>query len=365
MRVNRISFNSSIFDTKAKRENLYKSPVNDSYSHISFLGGTGADGNRMRKRLGGMNCPCCGIKMLTQRDIKMALANPPDAPSSDVIPILKRYEDQMHSVERDALYTLKVLSKENPNCNLRLLLDIVRDEHLAFLRDDEFRIIERIKCVGAFLSPDSKDKLEKTIQEAEDEILDGDYDSAFKRRAFIGKIGDVISTLPEKDAALTIFEIAHEMPRAGDNISAFVVKFSEKNPATGLERNSHDIIRALMVPSLATVEHVRARSPLAKNGGGVNLMKNYIIECLRDNNMRDCMPFRDFVKKNPQFFGDNIQKYIDVIIERLNRGELRGFELYPLQISRTLRRQTKGIIKLDISSLRTMQPYQDNYKFSR
>ena len=215
------------------------------------------------------------------------------------------------------------------------------------------------------ISPESKDVLEKTIKEAEEEILNGDYDSTFKRRAFIGRIGDVVSTLPEKDAADKIFEIAHEIPRASNDVSAFVVKFSEKNPATGVERDSHDIIRALMIPSLGTIEHVRPRSPLVKNGGGANLMQNYIMECSRDNNLRDCMPFREFVKNYPQFFGDNIQKYIDVIIERLNNGELRGFENYPLQISRTLRRQTKGKIRLDISALRELQGYQEYYKFSK
>lgn len=318
---------------------------------VSFSGGTGADGKRMRKRLAGIHCPCCGIKMLTPADIKKALILPPDSPSKEVIPVLKKYSNQLHEVEKSTLQLLEVLSNKYPEKNLRELFDAVRSENLISLYKDELKIIDRIKAVGSFLSEESKKKLDATLISAEDLIINGNYDSTFKRRAFIGKIGDVVYTLCEKDAADTIFEIAHEMPRAGNNRSAFIVKFSEKNPANGLERNSHDIIKAMMMPSLGTVEHVRAKSPLVKNGGGSNEMHNYIVECSRDNNMRDCMPFREFVKKHPQFYGENIQRYIDAIIEKLNHGELKGFENYPLQISRTLRRQSKGKIKLDISAL--------------
>ena len=90
-------------------------------------------------------------------------------------------------------------------------------------------------------------------------------------------------------------------------------------------------------------------------------MSNYILECARDNNMRECMPFRDFVKNNPQFYGEHLQRYIDAIITRLNNGELKGFERYPLQISRTLRRQSKGKIRLDISNLKLPEKKEPKY----
>ena len=87
----------------------------------------------------------------------------------------------------------------------------------------------------------------------------------------------------------------------------------------------------------------------------IEKLKNYIFECAHDNNNRNCMPFWSFVKQNPQLYGQHAQKYIDAIIERLNRGELKGFERYPLLISRTLRRQSKGKIRLDISKLNLPQ----------
>ncbi len=364
MRVNKINFDSNISFVNLRRANLYQNQGQDSYMHIAFSGGTGADGSKMRKRLGGMHCPCCGIKMLTNHDIKRVLALPSDAPSKDVIPLLKRYENQLHDIEKGVFNIMEALSKKYPKCNLRQLLGIVRPVHLAALKEDEFAIIDRIKNVAAFLSAESQAKLTDTLSEAEGLILNKNYDSTFKRRAFIGKIGDLASEIKEKDAADTIFAIAHEMPRAGNNISAFIVKYSEKNPATGVDRDSHDIIQGLMMPSLGSIEHIRPQSP-SINGGGANKMHNYIIECSRDNNMRDCMPFWEFIRQNPQFYGEHVQRYIDAIIDRLNNGELQGFEHYPLQISRTLRRQSKGRIKLDISRLNLPKQKTEYKKLSK
>ena len=289
--------------------------------------------------------------MLSGSDVKRSLALPPHTPSAQVIPVLKRYEESLHDVEKGAFHLLEALSQEYPENNLRQLFDIVRPEHLKILQQDEQKIIDRIRTIGTYLSPASEEKLAITLNEAENFIKNDDHNSIFKRRMFIGKIGDVTTDLPEKDIGDTIFKIAHEMPRAGNSQSAFIVKYSEKNPANGVERDSHSIIQGILMPSVGTIEHVKARSPLVKKGGGANEMKNYMLECSQCNGMRNCMDFKDFVNCHPEFFGVHAQRYIDAIIERLNRGELYGFERYPLQISRTLRRQSKGKVKLDISKL--------------
>ena len=360
MRLNSVNYN--FFNNPFLNHEVNKKsdiPSDFAQAKLSFWGATGAEGSKMRKGLRGLNCPCCGIKMLYNRDLNRALALPPDAPSKDVIAVLNNYKDNMHETENNVFYMLKYLSKRYPKENLRQLLDKVRPRHLDMLLDEEKRVIGRIRAVGSFLNETEQEKLDNTLFEAE-AFLKGDYDNVFARRVFIGKIGDVTSNFEEKDIADTIFEISHELPRAGTSVSAFIVKFSQKNPKTGVERNSHDIIKGLLLPSMATVEHVKARSPLAPNGGGENKLSNYILECARDNNMRECMPFRDFVKKHPKFFGQHLQRYIDAIIAKLNRGELQGFENYPLQISRTLRRQTKGQIKLDISKLNSIKDKDKN-----
>ena len=334
---------------------------NNRQDTVSFSAGTGAEGSKMRKNLRGLNCPCCGIKMLSARDLKKALILPPDAPSEEAIACLTPYEEQMHSVEQNVFNILQFLSTVHPKKNLRELLDTVRDKHLEELHAEERKVIDRIRNVGTFLNEKDQERLNITLNEAEDLIINGNYDAVFARRAFIGKIGDVTADFKQKDIADTIFEISHELPRAGTSVSAFVVKYSEPNLITKKERNSHDIIQGLLSPSIATIEHVKARSPLAPNGGGENKMSNYILECARDNNMRECMPFRDFVKNNPQFYGEHLQRYIDAIITRLNNGELKGFERYPLQISRTLRRQSKGKIRLDISNLKLPEKKEPKY----
>ena len=326
---------------------------NSCFDNTNFSGSaTGADGTKMRKALHGITCPCCGIKMLSTSDINSVLKFPPNEPSKNVIPALDKYKNQLHGVEKDIFYTLKALSVDYPDLNLRELLDMEREHSLKLLHDDENKIIGRIRKIGHFLSEDSMTKLEKTLSEAEQFINQPDLDSTFKRRVFIAKIADTTNILPEKDAAETIFDISHEIPRAGNNKAAFIVKYTEKKPSTGVERNAHDIIRGILYPSIGTIEHIKIRSPKFKHGGGKNNKSNYILECQRDNNMRDSKTFLEFVTGNPQFFGEYLQKYIDTIIDKLNNGKLKGFEDYPKQIARTLRYQSKGKIKIDISKLK-------------
>ena len=348
MRINSINYflcnnyNNSTLKNKPENNNI-----------IKFSGSsTGVEGSKMRKALYGITCPCCGIKMISTKDINSALKLPPDTPSKEVIPILAKYKNQLHGVEKDVFYTLKALSMDYPNLSLRQLLDMEREYSLKLLRNDENKIIERIRKIGHFISEKSMKKLEATIKEAEQFINQDGINSTFKRRVFIAKIADITKTLPEKDAAQTIFEIAHEIPRAGNSKPAFIVKYTEKKPSTGIERTSHDIIKGMLFPSIGTIEHVKIRSPKFRHGGGKNQRNNYILECQRDNNLRDSMPFIEFIKTNPQFYGENLQKYIDTIIEKLNNGKLKGFEDYPAQIARTLRYQSKGKIKIDISKLK-------------
>jgi len=329
---------------------LYNAKITKPQKEVNFSG-TGVDGNKMRKNLTGITCPCCGIVMLSNKEIQKVLNIANETPSSILIPVLKKYEESMHPVEKEIFKLLENLSKNYPAYTLRELLETQRTKNKILLHKEENLIINKIKDISSTLSSKSQKILNKTLNEAEKLLKNDSYDNVFKRKVFLGKIKSSVYEFPEKATANTIVSIARKLPRAGTSKSAFIVKYTQKKPSTGQERTSQDIVFAILSPSLATIEHVKVRSPLIDNGGGANAMHNYLLECKRDNNLRDSMPLLSFIQNNPEFYGPHLQKYIDTIIEKINKGTLKGFDDYPTEIAKTLKTQSKGKINIDLSKL--------------
>ena len=323
-------------------------------SNLSF-GRYGIDGTKLQRFLEGFPCPCCGIKMLSFKDLKRPLNMPDNTPAQKIIPILARYEKSMHPVEKEVFGILKSLAKEYPQKNLRSLLDTQREKYLEILHLEQKDILRRLRNVSQFLSPKEEAKLEKTIKETEEILNDKNSTEQFKRRIFVGKIKYASMNFKEKDAVKRIFEIAEEMPKASNNTAAFIVKHTEKKPATGQERTSGDIVWGLLSPSLATIEHIKVRSKNVINGGGKDEMGNFLIECSRDNNERSCLPLYEFVQLHPEYYGKRLQRHINLVAKKINETNAEYFAQYPQKVLKTLKKESQGTIsartpKIDIKN---------------
>lgn len=343
----------SIFNSY-KNNKLPFSQSEAKKNDLSF-GRYGVDGTKLQRFLEGFPCPCCGIEMLSFKDLKRPLHMPENTPSEKIIPILSKYEKSMHPIEREVFDILKSLSKEYPKKNLRQLLDTQREKYLEILHMEQKNILRRLSYVSQFLSPQEEAKLEKTIKETEKILNDKNSTEQFKRRIFVGKIKYTSMNFKEKGVVKRIFEIAEEMPKASNNTAAFIVKHTEKKPATGQERTSNDIVWGLLSPSLATIEHIRVRSKNVTNGGGKDEMRNFLIECARDNNERSSMPLDEFARLHPEYYGRKLQRHINLVAQKINETNALYFAPYPKKVLRTLRKESKGTItartpKIDIKN---------------
>ena len=318
---------------------------------ISF-GRYGVDGGRVQKFFSGFPCPCCGIeRMLDFKDIKLPLHLANTASAEKIIPILEKYEKSMHPVEREVLDILKSLAQEHPEKNLRELLDTQRAKHLEMLHLEQKDILRRLREASRFLSPEEEAKLEETLKETEEILNDKTSTEQFKRRIFVGKVKYTAEKFHDKGIVSSIFDIAEKMPRASNSISAFIVKNTEKKPSSALERTPEDIVWGLLSPSLATIEHIKVRSPNIKHGGGKDKMSNFILECSRDNNERSCMRLDEFAKLHPEYYGANLQRFIDMSAEKINRLKAKDFAKYPAKVVRTLRRESKGMVSAKVPKI--------------
>ena len=192
----------------------------------------------------------------------------------------------------------------------------------------------------------------KLLHEAVDIIDKQDENYIFRRRRFMEKLNVITNNMTDKESAKGLQNIAEELPRAHDNMSAFIIKFTQKDPKTKLEKTPYQIGISLVEPSVGSLEHVKPRHPQDNSQGGKNLYSNYLYASKEWNTRRRNMPLDKWVEQNPQI-KDNMQAYIDAVIKKINTGKaLQNCKVYPIIIAKTLEQESNGLIKLDTSKLK-------------
>lgn len=280
----------------------------------------------------------------------------PKARSKKMISELNKYEKSMHPIEHEVFTQLKRLHRNHPEKNLQELITVLRPNNVRRLKKIQNKILNDINLTAINLSKESKQKV-LAVTNTVRKILEEGPDP-FKKKTFMREIAEVTRNLPEKEIADKIYRLATSVPSSGNDVSAFIVKYSGTVPdlVDGVykefPRSSREIAQRLLSPSVGTHEHIRANTPSKKgHARGESHPKNYLLQCYNCNNKRLNMPFDQWVRLHPEII-DNVQKYIDVIIDRINNNQIKNYAWYPVAVAKTLYEESKGLIKLDISKLK-------------
>lgn len=302
-----------------------------------------------------LSCPCCKVKMITAKEFRKNITDAALSGSSQLaISAIEPYERNMHNIERLCFRIIEGASMNEPSKNLQEILQDLRPDSLKALKSSQFKILAIIDDIGKGLSFDSAMKLTELTNKNRAIISADNPYSPFKRKVFISKLLGLQEEIPEKDILKKCYKQALKLDTSENDVNAFIVKYSQ--------RTSSEIGKRLLCKSVSTIEHIK---PKADNGQ--NKMGNYIAECAGCNNHRGDMPFEEWVKMHPQM-SENLQKYIDLIIIKINNGKLDGYTYYPVDVAKTLDNETKGLVKLDISKLKidTQNPIEkmkNNFRF--
>jgi len=373
MKINSIGFynlnctpKSTFQSTDAPRFNagMHTSPIRRAISvdQVSF---TGMPIPFFLKNIRGFHCPCCGVEMPMVDDIiaKLTDANL-SGDCKTAVKALSYFEGNMHKVEKGCFDILKAVSEKKPSRTLQGILASVRPEYFEKLKLTQFKIIDQLDEVGKGLSADSARRLKVITSTAKNCITcEGNYDS-FKRKPMLDQIFKLKRQVQEKEIADQLYKIVQTLPASGDDLNAFVVKYSQ--------RSSREIGQRLVSPSTGTVEHIKPRSL-----GGASDDVNYMLECAGCNNPRGNQIFSDFVADNPQMIHNipvgtdmgglsteewvkihpehkgNIQKHFDEVIDKINDGTIEGHDWYPALVAKTIEKESSGSVVLDLSRLKT------------
>lgn len=305
----------------------------------STNGDTGK-GNAL-KRLRNITCPYTGIRMISGSTMNRIVEKLNACRNlREKLNILSRYAGYMQPVEHRIYDHIVYYTDSNPNTGIAEMLASRFSEHLAKLRLEEFKVMDRVDTESSLLSPHTQMELRKVTTESRRRILNNsEGDLFFKRKGFLSALGEIRPSNPYEERVLSgIRNLALFLPTSGSSENAFIVKYSR--------REEEDVLKRLLIGSVATIEHVKPHSM-----GGKDLISNFLLVSNNGNKYRENLPLSAYIDRHPGI-PEYCQFHIEEIITAIHNGAMKGNETYPYKIKKTLFDESEGRILLNISSYR-------------
>ncbi len=309
-------------------------------------------------------CPVCGHLMLDAEKFN-AFENKvlSTTDTEKLLQYIGENRKYLHPVEAKVFNMLKTLHKESPDKSIYELLKSKLPEAEGNLIREQSKVFTEIGILSRDLPPQKRDLIQGLIKDSYSRIWDTRETSRFSRKVFIDKLKSIFSagevkqnalsavqyeifnlttpTLIEKtkynDKEYEIIEQAVKLPKAQNNVNAFIVKYAKKN--YGEADPSQKIAIRLLSSSLATIEHIKAQ----KNDGET-VPGNLALECAADNNSRGHNDIMEQIIDNPKM-PENYKKYMRRLCELHNEGILD--KTYIKQQNKTFKNASMGILNAD------------------
>lgn len=286
----------------------YLAPVN-----INFTGAQRTTSKFELKDIYGIDCPCCGNKMMTTSQSKKLVSKTKDSKG----PILQRHLskgfDFYRPTEKKIVKEIIETSKQFPEKNLKELVQYKAGESKHALEERQIEILKKMYEITAQLDAGrckiANEIIENTIQD----IKNSTDEKHFKRGDFLAQMA-ALEHEKGDEVYETIMNQAAKLPTTHDDMNAFFVKYSRKS--------GEEIAQRLFSPSTVTTEHV-----VPKSKGGPDSTENYIPLCGTCNSARGNMSYNEWFKRHPEM-PKNLQKYLDTIARVIEIGEFQGADAY-------------------------------------
>ena len=318
-------------------DSFEKSPAVEPQPKIEQISFTGLKNADRVRSLGHITCPCCGIEMMTQKDMNKVTKGL-GCTSKQAVKTLNEFEDNMRPVDKQCFNLLKDWSKEKPDANFRDLLQEHREPELKKLQAKQNTILDTVDTLSKTLSEKEQETVKKVTDETRKYVSSNDKEIKFKRKAFLKDMNELESKISDEKVYKQMRTEAEKMPTSQNDVSAFVVKYSD--------RRHSEIGQRLVKLSVGTIEHIKPQSE-----GGRDVETNYLLECGGCNHDRSSIPLGDWVDMHPEM-KTNTQKYMDEVIDRINTGKIKNFHFYPAAVAQTLSYQSDGKLEVDLSALK-------------
>ncbi len=190
-------------------------------------------------------------------------------------------------------------------------------------------------------------QLKELFEVSKSRLLKEEIVVPFSRKSFIYDLARLLEDVPNPKLQEKMLTIAQKLPTSQESTSAFILKVA----AEPVDKIGHRLIW----PSLASIEHIHPRSE-----GGLDLMANFGGATTRENSTRKSLDFVSQLKKRPDT-PIYCQMFVDRLIELYHKGIFAQHNISPKYIvdfRKTILKESRGLVDLDISKLYTQSPYK-------
>ena len=291
------------------------------------------------KNIPNLPCACCGKRMINEDLARKYTSKVFETPAISALKSLKPLSKDFRATEKTVYNLLKRSANKHPYEDLNTLLNRRYYYHLNRLESNQLKILSKAVNAGNNLSDESKIELNKVLLNARNILFQESKNERQKRSRIIKGFVELSKQIPEKDIVEKMIKILKTLPNSTNDVDSYVVKYSQ--------RGNREIGQRLISPSLPSLDHIKVASK-----SGENEFYNLLVTCQKCNFERSNTPYSEWIKIHPEI-PKHVQKNIDRIIKEINSGKLKNFDNYPKEIQKTLYKESKGKIKLDISSLET------------
>ncbi len=296
-------------------------------------------GNNL-KRLRNITCPYTGIRMISGSEMNRIEAKLDSCHNlKEKMYVLSKYARSMQRIEHHIFDRISYFLDSNPDKSLADFFSSNYSDHLTKLKLEEFKVIDSVDTKSSILSYQTQMALRKETTNCRNQILGISKNVFFKRKNFLTALEEISAKNPYEEKVLSeIMKLALFLPTSGSSESAFIIKYAG--------REEQEILRRLIIGSVATIEHVKPRST-----GGLDKISNYLLVSNNGNKYRENIPLSIYIDRNPSI-PEFCQIQMDEIINCIDQGQLKGNEAYPFKIKKTLFEESEGRILLDLSGYR-------------
>ncbi len=291
------------------------------------------------KRTYNLPCPVCNVMMVQKNQLDAFVSKAKTAKGEELLSLMEKYDRYFQPIQKQVAEIIKIEASKYPDKNMLELAHIYTSSAEGTIK---YQQLEEIENIRKTLNSITGEKAIGYILNKYKDIIES---GRFSQQDFLREIRSVIPSSTISDKKLE--RILKNIPENNSPEYRYMVKYSAETIAR--------FASSLLEPSLATCEHI-----VPKSLGGKNNTENYLAECNNDNSNKGDTPFSIWAAKKPNF-KENLQKYLDVISEKIQTGEIPiEYIEYPLDIAKTIARETNGNISVEATRIEKREAPQED-----
>lgn len=294
------------------------------------------------KTIPKLHDPYSDIIMISDPEYKVYMNKVAKRPNAiTMLNLLSTYKENLFEPEETACdfmrYKLKEYKETGKNkkpINKIDFSDLIQDLYPEAKERLVIKQKNKVAEVHEYLSTvqgEQKDKLLNIFSTA-NESIDND---TFRITPYIADVRALKGV--DKNVKKNILDIMQTFPNSRNSVDVFIIN--------NINKTHEEIAEAIITPSRVSIEHIKPQSL-----NGPSSISNYLVASKRMNSVRSSTPLAQFISIYPEI-PSCTQRYFDDIVRKINRGGISYVTPHLVDITNTLRTQSKGLIDIEVIDL--------------